>query len=304
MPKIGSRRTWCVWALACALAAMTQRGSAGAQERFSRDQNVAPVYEGWIKKADGTFDMYFGYLNRNWVEEPIVPVGPNNAFSPEPADRGQPTYFYPRRQEFSFAVNVPADWGPTKELIWTLTVHGKTDKAFGWLKPEWEIDELLIARNPGNQGGRTPEEIFENKKPSIAIEPVQPVRLPSTLTLTASVTDDGLPKPQPRRQRAGSLETLSAPPAPVNVPSYRIVLIPRNDLATRWIVLRGPGHVTFDPPGYQVAKGPEGKTSGTTTTTAKFEEPGTYVLRAYAADGVAYSTKDITVTVTKGGTQH
>jgi hypothetical protein len=262
------------------------------------------VYEGWIRKADGSFDMHFGYLNRNWVEEPIVPVGPDNSFSPGPADRGQPTYFYPRRQEFSFVVNVPADWGPTKELIWTLTVHGKTDKAYGWLKPEWEIDELLIARNPGNQGGRTPEEIFENKKPSITIEPVQPVRLPATLTLTASVTDDGLPKVAPRRQRSGSLETLSAPPAPMNVPTYRMVLIPRNDLATRWIVHRGPGRVTFDPPGYQVAKGSEGKTSGKTTTTAKFEEPGTYVLRAYAADGVAFSTKDITVTVTRAGTQH
>ena len=29
-----------------------------------------------------------------------------------------------------------------------------------------------------------------------------------------------------------------------------------------------------------------------------------FYLRAYAADGVAYATKDITVTVTKNGTQH
>ena len=303
MMKVRSRRRWCAWVSACVLAASLGSRDTATQERFSSGQNIAPVYEGWIKKADGTFDMYFGYMNRNWVEEPIVPIGPANSFSPGPADRGQPTYFYPRRQEFSFVVNVPADWGPTKELIWTLTVYGKTDKAYGWLKPEWEIDELLIARNPGNQGGRTPEEIFENKKPSITIDPVQPVRLPGTLTLTATVTDDGLPKVVPRRQRSGSLETLSAPPAPVNVPTYRIVVIPRNDLATRWIAHRGPGRVTFDPPGYQVAKGPEDKTSGKTTTTAKFEEPGTYVLRAYAADGVAFSTKDITVTVTKPGTQ-
>ena len=302
MMKMSSRRTWCV--LACALATVMQGRDAAGQERFSRDQNVAPVYEGWIKKADGTYDMYFGYLNRNWVEEPIVPVGPNNSLSPGPEDRGQPTYFYPRRQEFSFIVNVPADWGPTKELIWTLTVNGKTDRAYGWLKPEWEIDELLIARNPGNQGGRTPEEIFENKKPSITIEPVQTVRLPATLTLNVSITDDGLPKALPKRQRSASLETLSAPPAPVNVPTYRIQLIPRNDLSVRWMVHRGPGHVTFDPSGYQVAKGGEGKTSGKTTTVARFVEPGVYVLRAYAADGVAYATKDITVTVTKNGTQH
>ena len=91
MMKMSSRRTWCV--LACALAIVMQGRDAAGQERFSRDQNVAPVYEGWIKKADGTYDMYFGYLNRNWVEEPIVPVGPNNSLSPGPEDRGQPTYF-------------------------------------------------------------------------------------------------------------------------------------------------------------------------------------------------------------------
>ena len=30
--------------------------------------NIAPVYEGWEQNADGSFDMIFGYFNRNWNE--------------------------------------------------------------------------------------------------------------------------------------------------------------------------------------------------------------------------------------------
>src|SRR5262245_56492135 len=68
---------------------------------------VAPVYEGWERNADGTATMYFGYMNRNWQEEIDIPIGPGNAFSPGPQDRGQPTHFHPNRQKMVFAVIVP-----------------------------------------------------------------------------------------------------------------------------------------------------------------------------------------------------
>src|SRR5688572_28399290 len=90
-------------------------------ELRTHGQNVAPVYEGWEKNADGTFTMYFGYMNRNYEEIVEVPVGPNNSFEPDGPDRGQPTHFYPRRQMLIFSVNVPADWGEKKDLVWTLT---------------------------------------------------------------------------------------------------------------------------------------------------------------------------------------
>ena len=35
----------------------------------------------------------------------------------------------------------------TGELVWTLTTHGKTNQAKGWLQPEWEVDKDLIAKN-------------------------------------------------------------------------------------------------------------------------------------------------------------
>ena len=84
---------------------------ARAQTPFLRGQSVQPVYEGCEKNADGTISMVFGYLNRNFQEEPHVPVGPNNFFEPGPQDRGQPTHFDTRRQSFVFRATCPADWG-------------------------------------------------------------------------------------------------------------------------------------------------------------------------------------------------
>src|SRR5882762_4110668 len=94
-----------------------QLGQQIGQIRHNAGQNVVPVFEGWEKNADGTFNMVFGYMNRNYVEEPELPIGTENSISPGPADQGQPTHFYSRRQQFMFKVKVPADFGK-KELVW------------------------------------------------------------------------------------------------------------------------------------------------------------------------------------------
>jgi hypothetical protein len=290
-------RTLSVFLLTCVLVA--DRASSGAeQERYSAGQNVAPVFEGWAQNADGSYDFYYGYLNRNWVEQPIVPVGAANMFSPGEPDRGQPTFFYPRRNLFVFSVRVPKGWGPKDELVWKVTVNGRTDFAYGWLKPEWEIDELLIARNANNQGGREPDEIFKNKPPTVTVDPVAGVTLPNAVvTLTAHVSDDNLPAPQPKRERPKGLETLSAPPAPINVPIRRETPMPRNDLSMKWTLHRGPASVTFEPDGYQVVKAEGAARSGAAKTTVRFEKEGSYVLRGWAADGVAQTPVNVTVTV-------
>ena len=101
-----------------------------AQQRFIRDQNIRPAFEGWEQNTDGSDNMVFGYLNRNWEEEPHVPIGPDNTFSPGPADRGQPTHFYPRRQMYVFKVQVSADWGD-KELGRSPGAVGRTGRWAG-----------------------------------------------------------------------------------------------------------------------------------------------------------------------------
>src|SRR5205814_4801582 len=95
---------------------------------YARGQNVSPAYEGWEENPDGSFNFLFGYMNRNWQEELDVPIGPDNTIEPGGPDLGQPTHFLPRRNRFVFKVHVPKDWGD-KEMIWTLTTRGKTEKA-------------------------------------------------------------------------------------------------------------------------------------------------------------------------------
>ncbi len=102
--------------------------------KFDRGQAVQPIFAGWTRKPDGGYTMYFGYINRNYVETPAVPVGPDNKFEPGAPDRGQPTVFNTRIHTEAFHVDVPEDWGK-KELVWTVTTHGKTERAVGWLEP-------------------------------------------------------------------------------------------------------------------------------------------------------------------------
>src|SRR5262245_15315258 len=125
--------------------------------KFNSGQDVQPVFEGWSKNPDGGFAMHFGYLNRNYVQELSIPVGPGNNIEPGGPDRGQPTFFSIRTNRNMFKVNVPKDWGK-KELIWTLTANGKTQKAFGWLQAEWEIDPAGGA----GLGGRQDKELLSN----------------------------------------------------------------------------------------------------------------------------------------------
>ena len=270
--------------------------------KYNSGQSVQPVFEGWSWAPDGSINMHFGYLNRNYVQEPAIPVGANNNIQPGGPDRGQPTFFYARTQRNMFTVNVPKDWDKKRELIWTVTVNGKTERAVGWLQSEWEIDPVGGA----NTGGRTDEEYVKNKPPSITLATVAPVKLPATATLTATLTDDGLPKPRGRGKPAVGQET---PPtlqggseAPVNVPAVAARSARETPAgatggsarpqgpSVSWIVWRGPADAVFSP---RLAEPKDGKT----VTTATFTKPGEYVLRAIATDTLKSSSQDVKVTV-------
>src|SRR4029450_3258274 len=71
-------------------------------------QGVAPVYEGFDINADGSYNMWFGYMNRNYEEELDIPVGAENTFEPG-GDRGQPTHFVTRRHKDVFQVIVSTE---------------------------------------------------------------------------------------------------------------------------------------------------------------------------------------------------
>jgi hypothetical protein len=293
---------WILWTGVLLLALAAPRGvtAQGNPEphsfKFNSGQSLQPIFEGWAKNPDGSFSMYFGYLNRNYVETLVVPVGPENKIEPGVPDRGQPTFFNTRIRRKEFSVTVPKDWG-RKELVWSVTVRGTTEKAVAWLQPEWEIDPIY--------GGKTRSaESLKNQAPKVMVDVASTLTLPNSLTLSATVQDDGLPTPRkgPPRQPAVGQETPPTlkplpdqPEVPVNVPSIGSGARTRGaqgpqGLVVTWIVWRGPAAATFDPATVAVK-------DGKAVATAIFTKPGTYVLRARTSDGELTDQKDVNVTV-------
>jgi len=246
-------------------------------------QGVSPVYEGFDLNPDGTFNLWFGYMNLNWEEELDLPIGLENSFDGGMADRGQPTHFAPRRHKDIFKVVVPKDFG-TQKLIWKVTVRGKTESIAGTLSPVWQIDRRRTTR------GGNDDAIDSNTPPVASIQPPeQTVTVGTSASLAITATDDGLPKrtrtsfpapnggdvppqlyavpPSTAPQRGGGPGGRGEAPPPAT-----------GTLSYEWFKYRGPGKVTFTEP--------RGIMSGSNvTSTARFSEPGDYVLQVIIDDG-------------------
>src|SRR5579863_2668193 len=134
--------------LPLAAVALFISSPAPAQLSYSKGQSVYTAYEGWRQNADGSYQLLFGYMNSNWEEEFDVPIGPDNDIEPGGPDQGQPTHFFPRRNRYVFVVNVPKDFGK-KEVVWTLTTHGKTSKAYATLAQDYFLDNMVLTSETG-----------------------------------------------------------------------------------------------------------------------------------------------------------
>ena len=299
-------------------------------QTYSKGRHIEPAFEGWRPNDDGTFSMMFGYMNENWEETPDMPVGENNNFSPGDMDRGQPTHFLPRRNRFTFEVAVPSDWGE-RELVWTLNVNGVERKAYATLKPDYLVDNMIIASETGSLGaGTSSPESRANVPPVVTVQgdSIRAAAVGEALNLRAQIADDGLPKPTDLVEEArrfveltegGSLaaafitaETiqkrrLMSPP--INVTVNKV-----NGLFYSWNKWRGPGDVTFDPP--QVKVWEDTRTSANSPwgalwlappipednlyeVNAMFSEPGEYILWGRADDGGLYHDAWVTVNVSE-----
>jgi hypothetical protein len=276
---------------------------AGSQEptiaermgaRHWSGQSISPVYEGFDLNPDGTYNLWFGYMNLNWEEQLDIPVGPENGFDPG-VDRGQPTHFDPRRHKDVFKVVVPKDFGKQK-LVWKITTRGKTETIAGTLAPVWQIDRRRTTR------GGSDDAIDSNTPPVASVQPPeQTIAAGTRATLALSATDDGLPK----RVRT-SFPSSYVPPqlyaVPPSTPPQRggppaqapagggggrgggrgAAQAPAGgdggSLSYEWFKYRGPGTVAFAEQRGILA-------NGKATATASFSEPGDYMLQVVVDDG-------------------
>lgn len=293
-------------------------GTAAQTLSYLRGQSISPAFEGWEQNPDGSFNMLFGYMNRNWEEELDIPVGPDNSLSPGAPDRGQPTHFYPRRNRFVFKVQVPADWGD-KELVWTLTANGRTERAYATLRPDSFVDDLVQASEQGALGaGVSSPEMRRNVAPTLKVDssPARTVKVGQPVPLAAWVADDGVPRPRfgpgSRNERFFHRPVNGVHPS--QLPPRALTVGSQTGLRVSWFVYRGPNEVTFDPEQTKVWEdtraganspwaprwvAPTIPEDGRIDTTVTFHEPGTYTLRCLASDGAIHSTYDVTFTVTK-----
>jgi hypothetical protein len=295
---------------------------------YTKGQNISPAYEGWEQGADGTKYFLFGYMNRNWEEEIDVPVGPENGFNVGGADRGQPTHFLPRRNRFVFKVQVPAGFTEKDELVWTLTTHGKTEKAYATLRADYIVDDVVKASETGALGaGTSSPEVRGNHAPSVHIQELKArnVKAGEPVTLVSEVKDDGIPKR--RMPSAATLQAaqarLASDPAlaaqirnPSMSPPSRITVGKIVGVLVSWFLYRGPvgAKVTFDPPSVKAWEdtraganspwapqwtAPKLPENGQEPIHVTFSEPGTYVLRCRADDGALVADEEITVNVVR-----
>ena len=304
-----------VWLLAACMTLLVPRGVEAQGLTYAKGQGMHPAFEGWERNADGTYAFVFGYHNRNWEEELDIPVGPDNSFSPGPADRGQPTHFLPRRNRFVFRVPMPAELTEDDQLVWTVKVNGEEYKAYGSLAPDYFMDGIVIMSETGSIGnGRSDAETRTNKPPVAELESPDEwtVRVGEPVTLTVEASDDGLPRPRIGRvhrsvlTEGGELDLERVGEPSLNVPGKV------NGLHVSWFVYRGAGEVMFDPPQIKVWEDtrpytnspwshgwvhPEPPEDGRWVTRVTFHEPGTYVLRGKTDDGGFWVDHDVTVQV-------
>jgi hypothetical protein len=231
--------------------------------------SVTGAFEGWFENADGSRTFLVGYLNRNLARAVDVPIGPDNRIEPGGPDLGQPTHFLPGRQWGMFTLTVPKEFTSAEQrLTWTIVVNGQATSIPLRLHPDYNINpfsDVAVKNTPPSI--RLAENGPGTKGPLalLASAPERTIAKGSPLALPLWADDDGK-----------FANATMAPPR--NVPSP-VELV--------WSKYRGPGAVTFDEPSpWEVlAGGPINVPfRGKSTATARFSEPGDYVLHVTAND--------------------
>jgi hypothetical protein len=235
--------------------------------RRGAGDSVTGAFEGWYYNPDGSRAFLIGYYNRNSTQEIDIPIGPNNHIDPGGPDMGQPTHFLTGRQWGMFTVQAPKDFKPTDKFVWTLVANGISTSIPFHLLADYVMSpftEIAVGNTPPvvkfDPNGKT----VQGPIGTIAGAPTMTATVGTPVPLNAWVSDD-------QKYTSGT----NAPPSEARQP-----------VSVRWSMFRGPGKVTFEaarPKIEKLASGPM-PFNGKATTTAKFSEPGDYVLQLTAND--------------------
>jgi hypothetical protein len=247
-----------------------QSTSIPAPRRGAGD-SVTGAFEGWYYNPDGSRSFLVGYYNRNSQQELDIPIGPNNRIEPGGPDMGQPTHFLPGRQWGMFTVNAPKDFKPDDSFTWTLVANGQSMSIPLRLKADYVMSpfaEIAVGNTPPVIRFDPNGKPFQGPLATLATAVTMTASVSTPLPLHLWVSDD-------MKFTSGT----SAPPSGTRSPA-----------SVRWTKYRGPGAVTFDKARPELEKLPGAAPfNGKADSTAKFGEPGDYVLHVtgndYSGDG-------------------
>lgn len=246
----------CTLASTFSYAQTTEPIFDAGQER----QAIYPVYDGFTRNDDGSLTLSFAYFSHN-ADPVAISLGTENAFSPDPRDRGQPTTFLPGHHRWQCVMVVDPDFDG--HLRWMLSHAGATWRTSdAMLQYNWEFSDRDLPQvlRDIEDATTVPRNICLNRSPLVRVLGYGGSRGPhalqvqsgSPLKLFGSVRDEGLP-------RDGVLRSM-------------------------WKAVTGPGTVRFDD-------------STNPRTLAFFKEPGEYTLELSATDSTLRSSTEVTVIV-------
>jgi len=253
-------------------AVAAQQPASLPEPRKGFGASVTPAFEGWYYNPDGSRSFLIGYYNRNSQQELDVPIGPNNHIEPGGPDMGQPTHFLPGRQWGMFTIPAPKDFKPTDQYTWTIVANGQSVTIPFRLHADYVMSpfqEIAVGNTPPVLRFEPNGKTFQGPAANLATAPSRTVSAAEPLPIDVWASDD-------MKFTNGTSSPVSASRAPVTMSISKY---------------RGPGKVTFDKNRPTLEKQAAGGSpfNGKATATAKFSEPGEYVLHVigndYSGDG-------------------
>ena len=211
-----------------------------------RNQPIYPAFDGYVKNADGSYILAFGYFSHN-AELVAIPPGHENSYPPAPGDRQQPTTFRPGHVRFQCVMVVGPEFDGN--LVWTLSYAGTTTgTSQKMLQSNWNLVEGARELR-AIDAAAAPKGVCLNRAPEVRIlgltagreTPRMSAALNERLSLFGSVHDEGLPR--------GAT------------------------VVTAWKQLSGPGEARFE-------------NAAAARTRVTFSAPGAYELELSATDSL------------------